>query len=200
MGSPDVAPPTNVKGIVEADGAVDPGNPSNQAHLKLKTPGVAYRDVLGCIPFLGCIPSIQQVDKLGYRGRASKPLSVRTEEELGEHLEPLLARLGEVLARRSSTESQLSALGAISSAAYAAQGSFRPYAPAVLPLLRQYMGLTQARVCLGSRQPSCSCRHACMLQPLLPQYMGLMQASTASFPCFPCSCRRHTRLGGCPAH
>ena len=50
---------------------------------------------------------------------------------------------GEVLAAQRSTESQLSALGAISSAAYAAGGGFKPYAPAVLPLLRQYMGVTE---------------------------------------------------------
>ena len=75
------------------------------------------------------------------------------EEEISEHLEPLLARLGEVLARRTSTESQMSALGAISSAAYAAQGSFRPYAPAVLPLLRQYMGLTQVSTGCALRLP-----------------------------------------------
>jgi hypothetical protein len=70
---------------------------------------------------------------------------MRAEEEITEFLEPLLARLGEVLAARRSVDSQLSALGAISSAAYAAGGGFAPYAAAVLPLLRQYMGVTEVR-------------------------------------------------------
>ncbi|BDA47413.1 Importin-4 [Coccomyxa sp. Obi] len=65
------------------------------------------------------------------------------EEEITEFLEPLLARLSEVLGRRGSVESQLSALGAISSAASAAGSGFQPYAAAVLPLLRSYMNITE---------------------------------------------------------
>ncbi|KAK9905642.1 hypothetical protein WJX75_003705 [Coccomyxa subellipsoidea] len=65
------------------------------------------------------------------------------EEEITEFLEPLLARLSEVLGRRGSVESQLSALGAISSAAAAAGSGFRPYAAAVLPLLRSYMNIAE---------------------------------------------------------
>ena len=76
------------------------------------------------------------------------------EEEITEFLEPLLARLSEVLGRRGSVESQLSALGAISSAAAAARTGFRPYAAAVLPLLRSYMNITEVSVhsvCPSSR-------------------------------------------------
>ncbi len=54
-----------------------------------------------------------------------------------------MARLSEVLGRRGSLESQLSALGAISSAASAAGSGFQPYAAAVLPLLRSYMNITE---------------------------------------------------------
>lgn len=69
------------------------------------------------------------------------------EEEITEFLEPLLARLSEVLGRRGSVESQLSALGAISSAAAAAGSGFRPYAAAVLPLLRSYMNIAEVSNC-----------------------------------------------------
>ncbi len=90
-------------------------------------------------------------------GRVSHGSDVRVwsaEEEITEFLEPLLARLSEVLGRRGSVESQLSALGAISSAAAAARTGFRPYAAAVLPLLRSYMNITEVSVdslCPSSR-------------------------------------------------
>jgi hypothetical protein len=86
-------------------------------------------------------------------GIARKERFWLAEEEITEFLEPLLARLSEVLGRCSSVESQLSALGAVSSAAAAAGSGFKPYAAAVLPLLMSYMRVTEARPILSAHVP-----------------------------------------------
>lgn len=66
------------------------------------------------------------------------------EEEVAEFLEPLMGHLGAVLAG-GGPDTQHSAISAVASAAEAAGNAFARYVPGVLPHLRRYMDLTQAR-------------------------------------------------------